>query len=261
MFDLLLAPFGGHPWLAMIFVSLITGVGLLAIFRYTSNQRSIKSSKDQIMADLLEVLLYRDDMRTVVRAQARLLVHNARYLRYALPPVLFIIIPFVLFAFQLDLRYGHRALRPGERAIVAVAVAPGVDLDQVALSVPAGIEVETPGLRMPSVNEVDWRIRAESPGEFAVLAAAEGQEFEKRIVVGGWGNRVSMERVGGGLVELLKNPGERPLPGDAPVRSVHVNYPEAKLHFLGWSMLWLWPWLILSMIFGYALKGPLGVQV
>lgn len=260
-FDLLLTPFSGRPWLAMVVVSFVTGVGLLAIFRYTSNQRAIKRAKDQIMADLLEVLLYRDDMRTVIRAQGRLLLHNTVYLRYALPPVVFVIIPFVLFAFQLELRYGHRALTPGESAILGVAVAPAVNLDDVTLSVPEGIEIETPGLRMPSVNEVDWRIRAEAPGAFAVRVRAQGREYEKDIVVGTWGERVSMARVDGGFLERLKNPGEPPLPEQAPVRAIRVNYPDTHLRAFGWAMVWLWPWLVLSMIFGYALKGPLGVQI
>ena len=260
-FDLLLAPFGGRPWLAMLVVSFITGVGLLAIFRYTSNQRSIKRSKDQIMADLLEVLLYRDDMRAVIRAQGRLLLHNAVYLRYALPPVVFVIIPFVLFAYQLDLRYGHRALAPGESAIVGVAVAPDVDLDTVTLSVPEGMTLETPGLRMPSADEVDWRLRADEPGDFVVRVGTPSGEYEKRVVVGGWGERVSMERVAGGFLNLLKNPGEPPLPDGAPIQSIRINYPDSRMRAFGWSMLWLWPWLILSMVFGYALKGPLGVQI
>lgn len=261
VFDFLLTPFDGRPWLAMVVVSFITGVGLLAIFRYTSNQRGIRRAKDQVLADLLEVLLYRDDMRAVIRAQGRLLLHNAVYLRFALPPIVFIIIPFMLFAFQLELRYGHRALTPGESAIVGVAVAPDVNLDGVTLSVPDGIELETHGLRMPSVNEVDWRIRAETPGEFVIRVGAQGNEYEKGLVVGSWGERVSMARVAGGFLDLLKNPGEPPLPDGAPIHSIRVNYPGANMRAFGWSMLWLWPWLILSMIFGYALKGPLGVQI
>jgi hypothetical protein len=260
-FDLLLTPFGGRPWLALVVVSFVTGVGLLAVFRYTSNQRGIRRSKAQIMADLLEVLLYRDDMRAVLRAQGRLLLHNAVYLRYALPPMIFVVIPFVLFAFQLELRYGHRALAPGESAIIGVAVAPDVSLDEVTLSVPEGMELETPALRMPSVNEVDWRIRAEAPGEFVLRVGAQGEEHEKRVVVGTWGERISMARVAGGFVELLKNPGERPLPDRALIQSIRINYPETQMRAFGWSMFWLWPWLILSMIFGYALKGPLGVQI
>jgi hypothetical protein len=114
---------------------------------------------------------------------------------------------------------------------------------------------------MPSVNEVDWRIRAEAPGGFVVRVGAPGGEYEKRVVVGTWGERVSMARVAGGFVELLKNPGERPLPDGASLQSIRINYPEAQMRAFGLSLLWLWPWLILSMIFGYALKGPLGVQV
>jgi hypothetical protein len=33
------------------------------------------------------------------------------------------------------------------------------------------------------------------------------------------------------------------------------------MNLLSWRVHWVWPWLIISMAFGYALKGPLRVQV
>ena len=45
------------------------------------------------------------------------------------------------------------------------------------------------------------------------------------------------------------------------MESIRVTYPDASLALLGRPMHWIWPWLVLSMVFGYALKGPLKVQV
>lgn len=260
-FDLVFAPSVWSAWAALVFVSLITGAVLLMVFRYTSNQRGIRAAKDQIISHLLEVLLYRDDVRVVLGAQARLARDNLRYLGYALVPLAFMIIPVGFLLVQTDLRFGHRPLEEGERAIVAVEVDPGVDLDEVSLSASSGIAVETLPLRIPALDEVDWRVRAVAPGRQELRISVAGKEFAKEIVVGSVGGRVSAARVGSGLWPQFLHPGEPPIPQGVPARSATVSYPTADMRLFGWRVHWVWPWLIISMAFGYALKGPLRVQV
>jgi hypothetical protein len=175
---------------------------------------------------------------------------------------LFMILPVLLLLIQTDLRYGHRPLRVGERAIVAVGFLPGAaQANDVSISAPAGIEVETPPLRMPDAQEVDWRVRALATGRHQLRISVGDQEFTKSIVVGERSGRISALRAGNGLWTKLLHPGEPPLPAEGPVASIEVQHPSAALGIFRWRVHWLWPWLILSMIFGYALKGPLRVQV
>lgn len=260
-FDLLLAPWGWSAWAGLVVISLITGAVLLMVFRYTSNQRGIRATKDQIISHLLEVLLYRDDVRVVLRAQARLARDNLRYLTYAVVSLAFMIIPVGFLLVQTDLRFGHRPLRPGETAIVAIKLQPGVDLDEVSLAAPPGIEVETLPLRIRALDEVDWRVRAASPGRRELRFAVAGEEFTKQIVVGDLGGRVSTARVAGGVWLQFLHPGEPPISAEVRAKSASVSYPSAEMELLGWRVHWVWPWLLISMAFGYALKGPLRVQV
>jgi hypothetical protein len=260
-FDLALAPFAGHPWLGLVLISLLTGAVLLLVFRYTSNQRGIRAAKDRIISHLLEVLLYRDEMRVVVRAQARLFLDNLRYLGYALVPLAFMLVPVAFLLVQTDLRYGSRPLHVGDKAIVELRLRPGVDLDQVSISAPAGIAVETDSLRIPSLDEVDWRLRATAPGKHVLRFTVAGRELTKEIVVGQSLTRVSTARVADSAWEQFKHPGEPPIPRDVPVLAATITYPSAHLDLFGHHLHWVWPWLIISMAFGYALKGPLRVQV
>jgi hypothetical protein len=262
VFDLILAPFSAHPWPGVVAVSLLTGFLLLLIFRYTSNQLGIRAAKDLIISHLLEVLLYRDELRVVMRAQGRLAKDNLRYLGHALVPLMFMIPPVLVLLVQMDLRYSHRPLRVGEPTILAVKLRPGdLSPDQVSLSVPPGVAVETSALRMPAVGEVDWRLRAEAPGQHRLVVKVGRDEFEKLLVVGEQRGRVSPRRVGTGLWQQFLNPGEPPLPGDGPLASVSVSYSGASLPLFGWRLHWIWLWLVISMAFGYAVKGPLRVQV
>ena len=72
LFDLLFLPFRSlNPWAGMIFISLLTGLLMLLIYRWTSNQAGIRRVKDKIKAHLLELRLYKDNMGVTMKARAR----------------------------------------------------------------------------------------------------------------------------------------------------------------------------------------------
>jgi hypothetical protein len=259
--NLMLAPFGSAPWVGLIAVSVVTGAVLLAVFRYTSNQRGIRRAKNQIVAGLLEVLLYRDDIGVVMRAQLRLAKDNLRYLGYALVPLVFMVIPVGILLVQTDLHYGRRPLNVGETAIVDLRLKPGANLDTASLSSPEGVEVETAALRIPALNEVDWRVRAARPGSYDLHLKIGAEELTKNVIVGHHGGAVPNTRVRADAWSQFLHPGEPPLPRASAAASVTVTYPGAEMRLLRWRMHWIWPWLVISMLVGYALKGPLRVQV
>jgi len=262
-FDLFFAPFArATPWLGLAAVSLVSGIVLLLVFRYTSNQRAIRATKDRIVAHLLEVVLYRDELRVVLRAQVGVIRDSVRYLGHTTLPLVCLALPVGLLLVQIDLRYGHRPLRVGEPAVVAVRLRPGGgSLDSVSVWAPQGLQVQTAGLRIPAEREVDWRIVGAAPGAYDLNVVAGGHTITKRVVIGPGRRRVSVARVQDGWRRQFLHPGEPPLPHPGPIESVRISYPSASLPLLNWRVHWVWPWLLLSMAFGYALRGPLRVQV
>jgi len=262
-FDLFFAPFAhASPWLGLAAVSLLSGIVLLVVFRYTSNQRAIRGTRDRIIAHLLEVVLYRDELGVVLRAQVGVIRDSLRYLAHALVPLACMALPVGTLLVQVDLRYGRRPLRLKERAVVAVKLrADRGSLDSVALLVPEGVELQTPGLRIPAAREVDWRIAATARGSYDLRVVAEGAAVTKRLVVGSGRACTSAERVRGGLAQQFLHPAEPPLPYRGVVESIRISYPASSLSLFRWRIHWIWPWLILSTAFGYALRGPLRVQV
>src|SRR5260370_27871087 len=84
---LLLAPIGMLPgWLSATVVAAVTGVLLLVLFKYTSNQRAIKRVRDDIDANLLALKLFKDNARVTIGSQGRLLVGAGRLFVLALVP-------------------------------------------------------------------------------------------------------------------------------------------------------------------------------
>ncbi len=278
-FDLLLAPFRQLPPIAgLAVVSLVTAVGMLLIFKRTSDQRRLAAVKRQIHAAIFEVRLFNDDLRAIFRAQGEILRHNLTYLRLSLVPMLWMILPLFLVIAQLQFHYGYSGLRPGEpvllkarmragsgamagtprEAVHASTANPGFAASLVA---PAGIAVQTPAVWIPATREVIWRISPQSGGDYALQLQLGRESFTKSVRVSDAVVRRSPVRLEGGLLNQLLYPAEAPLPSDATVTSISVAYPERDISVFGFEMHWMIVFFALSMIFAFGLRKRFNVTL
>jgi uncharacterized membrane protein (DUF106 family) len=261
----ILLPFRGmSPWIGMAVVSLLTALLMLEVYKLTSNQSAIRRAKDLIKAHLLEMRLYKDDMRVTLAAQAGVLKANLTYLAANLKPLAVMIMPLVLILSQLSLWYDRAPLSPGDETMVKVGFAAGVDpvsLD-LALDAPPGIEVTSPVVRIPDEHEAVWRVKAVSEGEGRFVLRVGDLRIEKTVIVGGHRlARISALASRGSFGKRVLYPGEPPLPSGAPVRSVEILYPAGRLPAFGLDVHWLVAYLVLSIVFGFALKGVFKVEI
>ena len=265
IFDVLFFPFRPlHPWFGMAFISLLTGLLMLFIFRRTSNQAGIRRTKDRIKAHLLELRLFKDNMRVTWSAQGRILRANLRYIGYSFRPLLVMIIPLILILVQMNFWFGYKALDIGEAAILKVRLDETVNPLEIdaALEAPPSVVVETPPLRLEEEREIDWRIRAQSPGRESLVIRVGGQDFAKTVSVSGKSlSRISPRRVRRSFFAELFYPSEKPLPSSPFIRSIEVVHPVKKLSVLGLRLHWLAAYFILSIVFGFALKRPFKVEI
>jgi len=264
LFDGVLYPFQTLPPLAGLAVlSALAAALMLVIFRYTSNQEEIRTAKDRVKAHILEMRLFGEDVRLLLRAQKRILLADLAYLKCSLVPIALMIVPVVLILVQANLRYGYRPLLPGETALVSAKVHPGAPRETVllGLSTGEGIVVETAPLHMEWDGEVDWRIRAQRPGRYVVGIEGAGFSVQKLVVVSNRVVAASAMRVGGQFVDVLLNPGERPLSGKTPIKSVAIHYPRRTFSIFGRRVHWMIIFFVLSIAFAYVAKGPLRIEV
>ncbi|OGD20427.1 MAG: hypothetical protein A2W03_01775 [Candidatus Aminicenantes bacterium RBG_16_63_16] len=265
LFDALFYPFRTlTAWWGMLYISLLTGLLMLAVFRLTSNQPGIRAAKDRIKAHLLEMRLFKDNFRVSLGAQRQILAANWRYIRYSFKPLLVMIIPLVLILIQLNFWFGYEPLAAGEPAILKVRLDSGIDplKTEILLETSPSVRVETPPLRIADEHEVDWRIRPQEAGPAALTLAVGGARFEKTVRVGGAPlARVSTMRVRGRFPDALLYPCESGLPPDGPVQSIEVVHPQRRLPFMGLRLHWLVAYFALSIILGFALKRPFKVEI
>lgn len=265
LFDVLFLPFRQlNPWFGMAFISLLTGLLMLFIFRLTSNQEGIRKVKDKIKAHLLELRLFKDSFNISLKAQGQILRHNLRYLGYSLKPMLVMIIPLLLILVQLNLWFGYEPLRPGESSILKVKLEENVNPMElgIALEISSGIEAETTPLRLEEQKEIDWRIRAASRGVHELIINVGGQRIPKTIAVDQAPlSEISPVKVKRQFFDEVLNPGEKPLSPQAPVKSIEVVYPPKRMNFFGLRLHWLIAYFALSILFGFALKRPFKVEI
>jgi len=265
IFDLIFLPFRAlDPWAAMIAVSFLTGLLMLFIFRRASNQEGIREAKDKIKAHLLELRLYKDSLAQQLNSQGKILRANFRYIGYALKPMLIMIVPVMLILVQLNLWFGSRPLDIGQTALVKIKLTARTNPLQtdIRLEAPAGVNVETPALRIEDEREIDWRIRAAENGVHVLAFHFGDAVFTKNLSVGqGRLSRITAVKPGPAFWSQVFNPGEKPLPKGAPIESVEIAYPPLRLSLFGWRMHWLVAFFALSIVFGFAFKGVFKVEI
>lgn len=263
--DIILLPFRGlSPWFGMAAVSLVTALLMLAVFKLTSNQDAVRKAKNRIKAHFLELRLFKDDMRVSLAAQGGILRANLSYIAANLKPLLVMIVPLVLILTQLSLWYDRRPLQPGEETLLKVRLEEGSDpmAVELDLDVPPGLVVDSPAVRIPDEHEIVWRLKARSDGQGRLTVRVGGRTISKAVVVGGKPlTKVSALASRGSFRDSLLHPGEPPLAAGTPVRSIEILYPAERLVVFGLSVHWLIAYFVLSLAFGFALKGVFRVEI
>jgi len=104
-------------------------------------------------------------------------------------------------------------------------------------------------------------VAAEKPGDYVLTVQIGADEFTKDIRVSDAIVRRSPLRADAALLNQLRYPAEPPLPAGAQVESIAVAYPRRALSVLGYELHWLVVFFALSMIFAFALRRPLRVEL
>ncbi len=278
IFDVVLLPFRGlPPLIGVAALSALLGVGMLLVFKATSNQKKIDQVKSRIHAGIFEIRLFNDDLRAIFRAQGEVLRHNMRYLGLSLVPMLWMILPIVLIIAQVQFHWGYDGLPVGESTLLRVELKDGwaetfpgaVDSEtgrpRATLEAPDGLAIESPALWFPSRGEhggeLAWRIRPEVEGSWDLRVMLGDEMWTKSVDASSRPVRRAPERLEPTWGNQILYPAEAALPRDVPVRSISIPYPEATVWFFGLQIHWMILFLVLSLVFAFALKDRFGVKI
>ena len=267
--DVLLLPFRGlPPMVALAVLSFLAAIGMLWVYKRTSDQKRIAAVKSQIHAGIFEMRLFSDDPVAIFRAQFDVLRHNLAYAGLSLVPLVWMIVPFVLLMSQMHARFGYEPFSPGDQTMVRAQLAEGWRADfagvpqdgrpPITLEAPAGVEVLTPAVWLPSLNEAVWKVAVREPGDHAMTVKLGDTTYEKTFRARAGILAKSPVRHDGGLVQALEHPVEPPL-AKGPLAAIEVDYREpGKIIDLPRWMVWFF---VLSVVFAFAIKDRMGVTI
>lgn len=264
IFNALFFPFKSiDPVWGMIVISFITGIVMLLIFKATSDQTGIKQAKNKVKAHFLAIRLYRDDISLMFETMGNIIASNLGYMKKSLRPMLFLILPVAVIIIQLGTRYEYRPLHVGESTVISLRLHNNASLDdlrKVELHLPTGLKVATPPVRIEQLREVSWRIEAVTAGKYDVIFKFGEHAISKTVQVDDVFGKVT-PKVGNDFATTLMNPGEPSLAGSAFGASVGLHYPKREFSLFGLGLHWLVAFFVLSLIFGFAFKSFLGVEL
>ena len=260
---ILLVPVGVLPgWLSATLVASITGVLLLVVFKYTSNQGAIKRVRNSIDANMLTLRLFKDSTLVTLRAQAGMIAGACRLMMRTLVPMAVMAVPVMLVLGQLSLWYQSRPLRVGEEAVITLALNgdAGSPLTDVGLQPTPAAEVEVGPVRVLGKREICWRVTARQNGLHHLTFDVGGQSIDKEFAVGDGFMRVSPLRPAWDWESILLNPEEPPFRPVSPVRSIEITYPGRTSWIYGTNY-WVIYWFIVSMVAALCFRRAIGVSM
>jgi choline-sulfatase len=142
-------------------LSILIGIFTAAMFRRFS-AAGVRQTVNRILAHLMELRLFLDEPRLIFQAQRDLVRENLRLLGQIALPTLITVPILAIVLWQADAIYGRAPLPAGVGAVITAHVKSG-DLAAIHLNAPPQVIVETPGVRIPRLHEVSWRVRPAQP--------------------------------------------------------------------------------------------------
>ena len=262
VFDAVMAPLAWLPPMAgLVLLSLVTAVAVLLAFKWAADQPALAAAKQAMEAAIFEMRLFNDDLVLLFRAQGEVVRRSLTYLRLSFAPTLWLIVPLALLMLHMEFHFGYTGLTVGDATLVKVTFAGAGSHLSATLEAPEAIGVETPAVILPSAHEIAWRIRPRQSGAYELKVRMGSTEIGKTLLVSESIGRRSPVRADASLTSQLLNPSEPPVPDDAGLTSIAIDYPARDVSVAGWNIGWVGVYLVLTLVFAWLLKGAFGVTM
>ncbi len=250
-----------HALIVLLVLSVFTGLVMIVLFGYLSDQKAVHYAKDQLRAQMLAVRLFQDQPQVVLRAYGRILTGTGRYLRVSFKPLAVIILPMIALLVYGDRYLGSLPFQANQPILLKAQLGKADALDNIALRLPPGLSESAPAVHIADSNEVDWRLVASADGDYTVNVLAGGQEAGKQVVVSNNLTHLSACRLRGHLWRRLLDCAEPALPANAGLRLLAVNYPPRDFDLGPWTTNWLVIFFVVSLAAAVLFKFILGIEI
>jgi hypothetical protein len=253
----------------ILFLSLLTSLIALIVYKYLSSPTKIKRAKDKIKANILAIRLYKDLWKVIAGSFLKSLFYTMKYFALNIG-VIIIILPVLLPLFvQMDVRYGMRPFQVGEEIIIKAAFSQDPNELNIQLLEsenfkpkmnPVFINAFKDEEKSKPLREVNWKVEATGEGAAKIRIKVNGKVFEKTLLVGEHKKTLSAKKLAASSIEHFIYPVEDLFPENSELKYIYINYPGKDISFLGMEIHWLIYYLLLVLILVLALRKRFGVE-
>lgn len=245
------------PFTGLLAVSVLFGLAMILVFKFTSNQKAIAAIRGRMGARALGMLLHLHSPVTVLKSAAALMADNFAYLWRIATPMIILAVPFILTAAALDARYGSMPVPRGLPTTVTITWEELPAREDLNLT-GTGITVIEPVVFVDTLRQTSFRVQNATPG---ASVTAGGVTVPIGASTAGAGSVIYRGAARMNRVERLLKPFLAPLPPDGPVIEATVFIPEARYRMLGGRWSWLAVFLVCSSLSAIAGAAVFKVKV
>jgi hypothetical protein len=259
--DLLLWPLHKlPPFWGIFFLSLLTSLFVLAVYRAVSSPKKVRDTKNQIKAHILAIRLYRDSWKVIVVSFFKSLYYTGKYFVLNLFPLLLVLpLMFLLFV-QMDIRYGMRPFQVNEDIVVKAGFSQDIGTLTIELQADPHFQIMMNSVFISALREVNWKLRASQNSAGDIAININGITVRKKLFIGESVPALSNKKMAASSLAHFIYPVEKLLTPASALKYISLQYPSRRIGFLGLHGHWLFYYFILTMIIALALKNKFGVE-
>ena len=223
-------------WAGLLALGFVSGVVVQLVVRFTADHRRLAAARRGMYAAVLELRLFNDNPTAMWRAQRDLISHNVQYARGLLWPSALTVFLVAAAMLLVGANFSTTGLAPDRAAILSVHLAqpPSGGAPSATLDAPAEVGVETGAVWFPSAQDVAWRLRPRTWGEFVIHLRVEGQALTEAVSV---------------TEGIRQRSDKRRVSGRGAVESISLTYPARSFRLFGYALSWLAVYAIATLGF------------
>jgi len=249
IFDVFLFPFKTIPsfW-GLLFISVISGIWMILIFKAVSNQDKISRIRKKMGGQVLGILLHVNNPGTVFKFAWKLILSNFYYLWLILMPMLVIALPFILTYAQLEARYSTIPFAEATKPVtITLRYSGSMPLRDDFHAEGSNLTVLDPVIMIDTLKEVSFDILPESDADICLYSVSLSdinfpigriREGNEAIVSRGFDRNQFWNH-------LLKPWVVSPEISNAGPASGYFALPAIRFSIFGWY----WSWLAVFLVF------------
>lgn len=230
------------PVVSIAIISLVISLIITYIYKWMTDQKLMKSLKDDIKKYQKEMKGQRDNPKKMMETQKKAMDVNMKYMMHSMKPTLVTFIPIILIFAYLNGHIDFHNINPAEEFTTSLQFAEGAS-GNVTIEIPDKITLLSDKTLAIKNNSVTWKLKGEE-GKYPIKYIFKDESYTKDIVI------TAQNGIYENPVEFIQN---------SKLTTITTNnrvvHPFGEtFNIFGWYPGWIACYIVFSLIFSMGLR-------